>query len=46
MHFTPAFERLVDALGRVDAGSSMSSLVDKANGWFQKAQDKAKEKLG
>ena len=43
---TPAFERLVDALGRVDAGSSMSSLVDKASGWFQKAQDKAKEKLG
>ena len=43
---TPAFERLVDALSRVDTGSSMSSLVDKASGWFQKAQDKAKEKLG
>jgi ElaB/YqjD/DUF883 family membrane-anchored ribosome-binding protein len=43
---TPAFERLVEALNRVDTGSSMSSLVDKASGWFQKAQDKAKEKLG
>ncbi len=43
---TPAFERLVDALSRVDTGSSMSSLVDKASGWFQKAQDKAKEKMG
>jgi len=43
---TPAFERLVDALSRVDTGSSMSSLVDKASGWFQKAQDKAKEKKG
>jgi hypothetical protein len=43
---TPAFERLVDALSRVDTGSSMNSLVDKASGWFQKAQDKAKEKMG
>lgn len=42
---TPAFERLVDALSRVDTGSSMSALVDKASGWFQKAQDKAKAKL-
>ncbi len=43
---TPAFERMVDALSRVDTGSSMSSLVDKASGWFQKAQDKAKQKMG
>jgi ElaB/YqjD/DUF883 family membrane-anchored ribosome-binding protein len=43
---TPAFERLVDALSRVDTGSSMNSLVDKASGWFQKAQDKAKQKIG
>jgi ElaB/YqjD/DUF883 family membrane-anchored ribosome-binding protein len=43
---TPAFERVVDALSRVDTGSSMSSLVDKASSWFQKAQDKAKQKMG
>jgi hypothetical protein len=42
---TPAFERMVDALSRADT-STMSGLVDKMGGWFQKAQDKAKEKLG
>lgn len=39
---TPAFERMVDALSRADT-SSMNTIVDKLGGWFQKAQDKAKE---
>jgi len=42
---TPAFERMVDALSRADT-STMSSLVEKMSGWFQKAQDKAKQTLG
>lgn len=41
---TPAFERMVDALSRADS-SSMSTIVDKLGGWFQKAQDVAKDKL-
>ncbi len=41
---TPAFERFVDALSRTDT-SSMNSIIEKASGWFQKAQDKAKEKM-
>ncbi len=41
---TPAFERMVDALSRADS-SSMSTIVDKLGGWFQKAQDAAKDKL-
>lgn len=42
---TPAFERFVDALTRADAAGSMNSIIEKASGWFQKAQDKAKEKM-
>lgn len=42
---TPAFERMVEALSRADT-SSMNSLVEKMSGWFQKAQEKAKQKLG
>jgi ElaB/YqjD/DUF883 family membrane-anchored ribosome-binding protein len=42
---TPAFERMVDALSRTDT-ASMSSLFEKMGGWFQKAQEKAKDKLG
>ena len=35
------------AMTRIDHWRSQwSSLVDKASGWFQKAQDKAKEKMG
>ena len=41
---TPAFERMVDALSRADT-SSVSSIIEKAGSWFQKAQDKAKQKL-
>lgn len=41
---TPAFERMVDALSRADS-SSFNSLLDRAGAWFQKAQDKAKEKI-
>jgi hypothetical protein len=40
----PAFERMVDAISRTDA-SSMSTVVEKLGGWFQKAQEKAKEKM-
>jgi ElaB/YqjD/DUF883 family membrane-anchored ribosome-binding protein len=43
---TPTLERLVDALSRTDASSSVNTIIDKASGWFQKAQDKAKEKMG
>jgi hypothetical protein len=43
---TPSFERFVDALTRADAAGSMGSIIEKASGWFQKAQDKAKQKLG
>jgi hypothetical protein len=42
---TPAFERLVEAVTRADAGGSMGSLLEKASGWFQKAQERAKEKM-
>jgi ElaB/YqjD/DUF883 family membrane-anchored ribosome-binding protein len=42
---TPAFERMVDALSRADT-SSMNSIVERLGGWFQKAQDKAKETVG
>jgi len=42
---TPAFERMVDALSRTDT-SALSSFADKLGGWFSKAQDKAKEKIG
>jgi hypothetical protein len=41
---TPAFERMVDALSRTDT-SSFNSFLDRAGSWFQKAQDKAKQKL-
>jgi ElaB/YqjD/DUF883 family membrane-anchored ribosome-binding protein len=41
---TPAFERMVDALSRADT-STFNSILDRAGSWFQKAQDKAKEKL-
>lgn len=41
---TPAFERMVDALSRTDS-SAVSSLLEKAGGWFGKAQEKAKEKM-
>lgn len=41
---TPAFERMVDALSRTDS-SSFNSLLDRAGAWFQKAQDKAKQKM-
>ena len=43
---TPAFERLVDAITRTDPSASMDTIIDKASGWFQKAQDKAKQKMG
>ncbi|MFN3625486.1 MAG: hypothetical protein ACK4TP_15655 [Hyphomicrobium sp.] len=41
---TPAFERMVDALSRADT-SAVNSLIDRMGGWFQKAQDKAKDKM-
>ena len=41
----PAFERFVDALSRAEA-SSFNSVFEKVGGWLQKAQDKAKQKLG
>jgi hypothetical protein len=41
---TPAFERMVEALSRADT-SAVSSLMEKAGGWFTKAQEKAKEKM-
>lgn len=41
---TPALERMVDAFSRADT-STLNGLVDKLGGWFQKAQDKAKEKV-
>ncbi len=41
---TPTFERMVDALSRADT-SSMNTIIEKMGGWFQKAQDKAKEKM-
>lgn len=40
----PAFERMVDALSRADT-SSVNTIIEKMGGWFQKAQDKAKEKM-
>jgi ElaB/YqjD/DUF883 family membrane-anchored ribosome-binding protein len=43
---TPAFERLVEAITRTDPSASMNTIIDKASGWFQKAQDKAKQKMG
>ena len=41
---TPAFERMVDALSRADT-STFNSILDRAGSWFQKAQDKAKQKM-
>ena len=41
---TPAFERMVDALSRADT-SSFNSILDRAGSWFQRAQDKAKQKM-
>ena len=41
---TPAFERMVDAFSRADT-SALNGLAEKFSGWFQKAQDKAKEKV-
>jgi ElaB/YqjD/DUF883 family membrane-anchored ribosome-binding protein len=41
---TPAFERMVDALSRADS-SSFNSILERAGTWFQKAQDKAKQKM-
>jgi hypothetical protein len=41
---TPAFERMVDALSRADT-LTMNSIIEKASGWFQKAQEKAKQKV-
>jgi hypothetical protein len=41
---TPAFERMVDALNRTDS-SSFNSILEKAGTWFQRAQDKAKQKM-
>jgi hypothetical protein len=38
---TPAFERLVDALTRVDAGASLSSVIDKAGSWLERVRSKA-----
>jgi hypothetical protein len=43
---TPAFERLVDAITRTNPSASMDTIIEKASGWFQKAQDKAKQKMG
>ncbi len=40
----PAFERMVEALSKTDT-STLNSIVEKMGGWFQKAQDKAKEKV-
>lgn len=40
---TPAFERMVDALSRADT-SSVNTIIERMGGWFQKAQDKVKEK--
>jgi len=41
---TPAFERMVDAFSRADT-SALNGLAEKFSGWFQKAQDKAKDKM-
>ena len=41
----PAFERMVDAMSRADT-SAMNGLIEKLGSWYQKAQEKAKEKLG
>jgi len=43
---TPAFERLVDAITRTNPSASMDTIIEKASGWFQKAQEKAKQKMG
>jgi chorismate mutase len=40
----PAFERMVEALSRTDS-SAVSSLLEKAGGWFGKAKDKVEEKM-
>lgn len=42
---TPAFERMVDAMSRADT-SAVNSIIEKASTWFQKAQEKAKQKMG
>lgn len=42
---TPAFERMVDALSRADT-SAVNSVIEKASGWWQKAQERAKQKMG
>lgn len=41
---TPTFERMVDALSRADT-SSVNTIIERMGGWFQKAQEKAKEKM-
>ncbi len=41
---TPAFERMVDVFSRADT-STLNNLAEKFGGWFQKAQEKAKEKV-
>jgi hypothetical protein len=38
---TPAFERVVDALTRVDAGASLSSVIEKAGSWLERMRSKA-----
>lgn len=42
----PTFERLIEAITRADPSASMNSVVEKASSWFQKLQDKAKQKMG
>jgi len=43
---TPALERLLESLAGIDPGPSIGSAFDKLGGWLQKAQAKAKDKMG
>lgn len=37
---TPAFERFVDALSRIEAKDTFNSVLDKAQSWFQRIKEK------
>jgi len=43
---TPTFERLLETIAGVDPSPSIGSAFDKIGGWLQKAQTKAKDKIG
>jgi len=42
----PTFERLLEGLAGIDSSSSVGSAFDKFGGWLQKAQAKARDKMG